>query len=109
MTLEEVLNGRMIADPITLYMCSPSTDGASAAVLCAKEVAHRFTGDPVTVAGWASGTPEYSNTGVGGDVAEGRPDTPDNRPIGDGVLPKAEVSVPDEDRDRGVPERNRRD
>jgi acetyl-CoA acetyltransferase len=71
MTLEEVMNGRMIADPITLYMCSPSTDGASAAVLCAKEVAHRFTGDPVTVAGWASGTPEYSNTGVGGDVAEG--------------------------------------
>jgi len=71
MTLEEVLNGRMIADPITLYMCSPSTDGAAATVICAKEVAHRFKGTPITIAGWASGTPEYSPKSVGGDVAEG--------------------------------------
>jgi len=71
LTLEEVLNARMIADPITLYQCSPTTDGASAAVLCAKEVAHRFKGKPITVAGWASGTPEYTSEGVGGDVAEG--------------------------------------
>jgi acetyl-CoA acetyltransferase len=71
MTLEEVMAGRMIADPITLYMCSPTTDGASAAVICAKEVAHRFKGKPITIAGWASGTPEYSAKSVGGDVAEG--------------------------------------
>jgi acetyl-CoA acetyltransferase len=71
MTLEEVMNGRMIADPITLYMCSPTTDGASAAVICAKEVAHRFKGTPVTIAGWASGTPEYNPKSVGGDVSEG--------------------------------------
>ena len=71
MSLDEVMAGRMIADPITLYMCSPSTDGASAAVLCAKEVAHKFKGKPITVAGWASGTPEYQARGVGGDVAEG--------------------------------------
>jgi len=71
MTLEEVMNGRMIADPITLYMCSPTTDGATAAVLCAKEVADRFKGKPITIAGWSSGTPEYNPTGVGGDVAEG--------------------------------------
>ncbi len=70
-TLEEVLNSRMIADPITLYQCSPTTDGASAAVICAKEVAHRFRGQPITIAGWASGTPAYSRVGVGGDVAEG--------------------------------------
>jgi len=71
MTLEEVVNSRMIADPITLYQCSNNSDGATAAVVCAKEVAHRFRGKPVTVAGWASGTPEYSPVGVGGDVAEG--------------------------------------
>jgi len=71
MTLEEVLNSRMIADPITLYQCSNNSDGATAAVVCAREVAHRFRGKPITIAGWASGTPEYSPTGVGGDVAEG--------------------------------------
>lgn len=71
MTLDEILNARMIADPITLYQCSPTTDGATAAVVCAKEVAHRFRGKPITIAGWASGTPEYSPVGVGGDVAEG--------------------------------------
>jgi len=71
MTLEEVMGGRMIADPVTLYMCSPSTDGASAAVICAKEVAHRFRGKPITIAGWSSGTPEYNPKSVGGDVAEG--------------------------------------
>jgi len=71
MTLDEILNARMIADPITLYQCSPTTDGAAAAVVCAREVAHRFRGKPVTITGWASGTPEYRPVGVGGDVAEG--------------------------------------
>ena len=71
LTLEEVLNARMIADPFTLYQCSLATDGASVAVVCAREVAHRFRGKPITIAGWASGTPEYSPVGVGGDVAEG--------------------------------------
>lgn len=71
LTLEEVLNARMIAYPLTLYQCSPTTDGASAAVICAKAVAHRFRGKSITIAGWASGTPEYSPVGVGGDVAEG--------------------------------------
>jgi len=70
-TLEEVLNARMISDPLTLYQCSPSTDGASAVVLCAKEVAHKYRGKPITIAGWASGTPAYTPTGVGGDVQEG--------------------------------------
>jgi acetyl-CoA acetyltransferase len=70
LTLEEVLNSRMIADPITLYMCSPTTDGASAAVVCAKEKAHKFGGKPITIAGYASGTPPYSPSG-GGDLAEG--------------------------------------
>jgi acetyl-CoA acetyltransferase len=70
-SLEDVMNARMIADPITLYMCSPTTDGASAAVLCARDVAHKFKGQPITIAGWASGTPEYNPRSVGGDVAEG--------------------------------------
>jgi len=71
LTLEDVMNDVMIADPITRYMCSPSTDGASAAIICAKEVAHKYRGKPITIAGWASGTPEYNPSAVGEDVAEG--------------------------------------
>lgn len=70
-SLEETLGTRMIAEPITLYQCSNNSDGAAAVVVCAREVAHRFHGKPVTISGWASGTPVYSPEGVGGDVAEG--------------------------------------
>ncbi len=69
MSLDDVLNDVMIADPITRCMCSPSTDGASAVVICANEVAHKYKGKPVTIAGWASGTPEYNPKAVGDDVA----------------------------------------
>lgn len=49
-TVEEVLNSRMIADPVTLLMTSPMGDGAAAAILCAKEVAGRYTTKPIYVA-----------------------------------------------------------
>ncbi len=42
-TLAEVLESRPIADPLTLYQCCPTSEGASAAILCAEETAYRFT------------------------------------------------------------------
>lgn len=36
-TLAEVLESRPIADPLTLYQCCPTSEGGSAAVLCAKD------------------------------------------------------------------------
>lgn len=48
-TLEEVLNSRMIADPLSILHCCPSGDGAAAVVLAATEVAHGFAGKPVKV------------------------------------------------------------
>jgi benzoylsuccinyl-CoA thiolase BbsB subunit len=48
-TIEEVLNSRMIADPLSILHCCPSGDGAAAAVLAATEVAHDFCGKPVKV------------------------------------------------------------
>lgn len=49
-TIDEVLNSRMIADPITLLQCCPNTDGASAAIICATDLAHKYTSDPVEIA-----------------------------------------------------------
>ena len=48
--LEDVLNARMVAWPNTLYMCCPTGDGASAAVLMSAEKARQFTKNPVWVA-----------------------------------------------------------
>ena len=70
-TLEEVLNSRMIAAPITLLQCSPTTDGAAAVVLCAEDVARQHTSDYITVAGWASGTGEYLPTAKDGESYDG--------------------------------------
>ena len=41
-TLEDVLNARPVVDPLTLPMCSPTTDGAAAVVLCSADYARRL-------------------------------------------------------------------
>ncbi len=48
-TIEEVLNSRMICEPITLLMCCPNTDGAAAAILCSLDVARKYTTTPIRV------------------------------------------------------------
>ena len=47
LTIEEVLNSRVIAEPLTQYMCSTMGDGAAAAIVCAKEVARKYTTKPL--------------------------------------------------------------
>ena len=47
LTIEEVLNSRVIAEPLTQNMCSTMGDGAAAAVVCAKEVARKYTSKPL--------------------------------------------------------------
>ena len=49
-TVEEILNSRMICEPITLLECCPNTDGASAAILCSADVAKKYTSKPVLIA-----------------------------------------------------------
>lgn len=59
-TLEEVMASRMIADPITLLQCSPTTDGAAAVVICAADKAAKYSAKrQMTVAGWATGSGRY--------------------------------------------------
>ncbi len=42
-TLEEVMSSRMVADPLTVLQCCPRDEGAAAVIVCAKEVAKRYT------------------------------------------------------------------
>lgn len=43
MSVEEILNSRLIVWPLTLYMCSAMADGAAAAIVCSKEVAGKIS------------------------------------------------------------------
>ena len=43
-TLEDVLNARMVAFPNTLYMCCPTGDGAAAAILVSEDKLKQYAG-----------------------------------------------------------------
>jgi acetyl-CoA acyltransferase len=49
-SLEDVINARMVAYPNTLYMCCPTGDGSAAAVLVSEEKARQYTSKPIKVA-----------------------------------------------------------
>ncbi len=57
-TVEEVLASRPIADPLTLFQCSPKSDGAAAVLLMAADLAGRtgMTGPKVRASVVKSGT-----------------------------------------------------
>ena len=42
-TLDTVLNSVMVADPLTIFDCSPVTDGAASVILCPLDMAKQFT------------------------------------------------------------------
>ena len=48
-SVDDVLNGRMVAWPITLPMCSPISDGAAAAILCSESALRHFVKDRAIV------------------------------------------------------------
>lgn len=50
-TLEDAVNAPTVADPLTLYHCCPTTDGAAATLVVSEDVVEEYTDDPVSVAG----------------------------------------------------------
>jgi acetyl-CoA C-acetyltransferase len=52
-TIEQVLAGKPVSDPLTVYDCSLVSDGAAAVLLAPLERAREFTDQPVLVAGIA--------------------------------------------------------
>ena len=41
-SIEEVLDSRLVADPLTLFQCCPTSEGAAAAIICAKDSLGRY-------------------------------------------------------------------
>jgi len=56
-TLEEVMNSPIVADPLRILMLCAPNEGAAAAILCRADKAHKYTNKPVYVAATAVGTP----------------------------------------------------
>jgi len=50
-TVEQVLNSVMVADPLHIFDCSPITDGAAAVILAPADVAHEYTDTPIYIRG----------------------------------------------------------
>ncbi|PSQ53545.1 3-ketoacyl-CoA thiolase [Halobacteriales archaeon SW_8_65_20] len=50
-TLDDAMNAPTVADPLTLYHCCPTTDGAATALVVSEDVVEEFTGDPIRIAG----------------------------------------------------------
>jgi acetyl-CoA C-acetyltransferase len=55
-TVEDVLSSSLVADPLRLLNCSPVSDGAAAALLCPLSEAHRYTDNPIRIAGCGHAT-----------------------------------------------------
>ncbi len=62
-SIDDVLNSKMVADPLKVFDCSPITDGAAAVILAPLEIAESYTKKPVEVAasGQASDTIALDN------------------------------------------------
>ncbi|HVA25517.1 MAG TPA: thiolase domain-containing protein [Chloroflexota bacterium] len=59
-TEADINNSAMIADPLTLYDCSPVTDGAAAVVISTRERARNLAGQPVKVLGFGQASDSLS-------------------------------------------------
>lgn len=55
-TVEDVMNSSMVADPLRLLNCSPVSDGAAAVLLCPLDEAHKYTDSPVRIIGSGQAT-----------------------------------------------------
>lgn len=58
-TVDEVLNSRMISSPLTLYNCCPISDGCAAVILTTEKMAEKYDAEPITVAASAQTSGTY--------------------------------------------------
>jgi len=62
-TVEDVLNSEIMAWPVNRLDISPPSDGAAALIFCNEDIVHRFTDDPIYVAGtgWSIDSTMWTN------------------------------------------------
>ena len=60
-TMEQVLQSPMIADPLTLFDCCPISDGCTAVILAGEDTAKKISDKPVWIAASVLATGKYLN------------------------------------------------
>jgi acetyl-CoA C-acetyltransferase len=50
-SLEDAMGAPTVADPLNVYHCCPTTDGAACALVVSEDVAEEYTDEPIRVAG----------------------------------------------------------
>jgi len=55
-TLDQANKSATVCYPLRLFDCCPTSDGASAAILCEAEIARKFTDAPIRIIGVGAGT-----------------------------------------------------
>lgn len=55
-TLDYAMNATIVADPLGLMDCSPVSDGAASIVLCAADIAKKYTKKPIKIIGSGQGS-----------------------------------------------------
>ncbi|WP_255169936.1 thiolase domain-containing protein [Natrononativus amylolyticus] len=55
-SLEDAESAPVVADPLTLYHCCPTSDGAACALIASEDVVSEYTDDPIRVAGVGAGS-----------------------------------------------------
>ena len=71
-TIEDVLNARMISWPFGLYDCAAQTDGAAAVIITRRSMARSFRDNPVWVKGVGSGSAPNPHTDPDNDFLRWR-------------------------------------
>ncbi len=60
LSLEEVMQSKMVSTPLTLYQCCSNSSGAAAIILATEKKARQFTSKPVYLTGWAEASISYT-------------------------------------------------
>ncbi len=55
-TLEQAESAPVLADPLTLYHCCPTSDGAACALVASEDAVERYTDKPIRIAGVGAGS-----------------------------------------------------
>ena len=71
-TVDDVMNSSMVADPMRLLNCSPVSDGAAAVLLCPLDQAHKYTDNPVRITGSGQATGFHGSGRPQGSGGSGR-------------------------------------
>ncbi len=61
LSVDDVLEAPVVADPLTIYDSCPTTDGAAAVVLASDDIADTYTSDPVRVSAATQTSGDYND------------------------------------------------